>query len=263
MMGDAYMRPQDAEIAALSVQGSLEQLLDAASGKTLLDYKNDNFSSTCQPDTFSVCKNNFSSSRNVKADFLFDVLSKTPVPGLATGAGEHPRFRAELGPFLGVSTSIHGSGITSGFGTQQTQAGCVGGIEANLRFGVGLDGVLNQAGDGLVFIQGGWKLDGPSSNVYSDIHNAATSGSLTAAITSRSAYNIRVRLPFWLIPGDLHGCWAHSAFHVKENFSKNGGYCRKWRTNSMAVRLSVFHWSFSIYIRQRSRCFFLRVDQIK
>ena len=36
LMGDAYMRPQDAEVAAIRVAMSLEELLDAASGKTLL-----------------------------------------------------------------------------------------------------------------------------------------------------------------------------------------------------------------------------------
>ena len=37
--GDAFMRTEDAEFTSIAVQKSLEQLLDAASGKLTVDYK--------------------------------------------------------------------------------------------------------------------------------------------------------------------------------------------------------------------------------
>jgi hypothetical protein len=210
MRGDAYMRPEDAEIAAVNVRLSLEQFLDAAHGSLVLEYKRDGISDFTQPDSFSVCRNNLMPSMekqmpSLKIDLtiLSAVLIQTPVPGLATGYGELPRFNAELGPFFGISTSLNGSSISGGFGTGQTENGGVGGMEANARFGFGLEGVLNQAGDGLVFLQVGWRRDGTSTNKILNNAGIPNSNSITAAIPGRSAYNVRIRIPFFLLPGDL------------------------------------------------------------
>jgi hypothetical protein len=109
-----------------------------------------------------------------------------------------------MGTFLGVSASLNSSALSGGFGADQTQSGFVAGVEANIRFGFGMEGVLNEAGDGLVFLQFGWRSDG-AATMQSGIPNLQnpTTNSYTAAIPGRSAYNLRLRLPFWLIPGDL------------------------------------------------------------
>ena len=210
VLGDAYMRTQDAEFAAAAVRLSLEQLLNVAGGKSKLEYEGSTASTVNLPDSFNVCKGTVMPSieiamptLKINYKFLEDVLITTPVPGLATGYGELPRFRSELGKFFGVSTSLDLSGIFGGFGKQQTQNGFVGGIEANFRFGFGLDGVLNEAGDGLVFLQAGWKLDAASTNNYKNLDNSIPPVGLVSAVPGRSAYNVRMRLPFWLIPGDL------------------------------------------------------------
>jgi hypothetical protein len=205
MKGDAFMRKEDAVVAALNVRLSIEQFLDAASGKLKIDYQSDSISLRNSADSFNVCKNVLMPSRNAEVKLLAQVLIKTPVPGLATGTGEFPRFRSEMGTFLGVSTSLNSAAISGGIGVNQTQKGAIGGIEANLRLGFGMEGVLNEAGDGLVFIQFGWRIDGASS-MQSGINKnnpQATTNSITAAIPGRSAYNFRLRLPFWLLPGDL------------------------------------------------------------
>ena len=202
--GDAYMRKMDADLAALNVRKSIEQFLDAASGKLKLDTNDDQYSLTDQPDSFSVCKNNFMLQRQTEANFVLPILENTPIPGLATGAGELPRFRSEFGTFFGFSSSISASSVNGGFGKNQTQGGGVGSVDANLRWGFGLDGVLNQAGDGLVFLQAGWRLDGATTNTFTDPYNSSIAhNSLSAAIPGRSAYNFRIRMPFWLLPGDL------------------------------------------------------------
>ncbi len=212
-LGDAFMRPVDADFAAENVRLSLEQLIKAASGEWSLDYVGDNISSVNNPDTLNVCENNymFPRMRNEAAsegkirvqDFLRDVLIKTPVPGLATGLGEIPRFRSELGMFIGLSSALNYTSVNGGFGVNQTHLGGVGGIEANARFGFGLDGVLNQAGDGLVFLQLGLVQDASSTNKFDYSNAAIPPGAIPAAIPGRPGYNVRLRLPFWLIPGDL------------------------------------------------------------
>ena len=213
-LGDAFMRKEDAEFAAASVQLSLEQLIKAATGEWKLDYESDIHSWLNSPDTFNVCKNNFMPERRIKTEvvasdkmgwinFLPEILLKTPVPGLATGIGEIPRFRSELGMFYGISSALNAGSVLGGFGQNQNTAGASGGLDINLRLGLGLDGVLNQSGDGLIFIQGGIRQDASTTNKFSDNVGTIPPGAVPSAIPARSAYNFRLRLPFWLIPGDM------------------------------------------------------------
>jgi len=207
LMGDAYMRPQDAELAAISIRLSLEQLLDVASGTVSIDYSATNETFQSVQDNFSVCKNNFVPSGSV-ADtqiktYLSDVLVHTPVPGLATGLGEMPRFRAELGAFIGVVPALRGATVNGGFGLDQNTAGGVGGIDVAIRLGIGLEGVLNESGDGLIFLDLGWRQDGSSTMKFGDSPALPEAGHITSAIPGRDAFIIRFRMPFWLIPGDM------------------------------------------------------------
>ncbi|MFC2094174.1 hypothetical protein ACFLSH_00965 [Bacteroidota bacterium] len=207
LMGDAYMRPQDAELASLTIRMSIEQLLEAASGKVNIDYASTNESIPLAPDGFNVCTNNFIPSKEVDdaqiKTFLADVLVQTPVPGLATGLGELPRFSAELGMFIGVVPALHGATLNGGFGTEQQTVGGVGGIDVAVRFGIGLEGVLNESGDGLIFLDLGWRQDGSSTMKFGESPALIEAGQITSAIPGRDAFLIRFRMPFWLIPGDM------------------------------------------------------------
>ena len=206
LMGDAYMRTQDAEVAAIRVAMSIEEFLDAAIGKTLFDYKLDPYFSVNQPDSFNVCKNNFVPARTIDKnmiDPLAQILIKTPVPGLATGLGELPRFRSELGIFIGVVPALRTNGLSGGFGAEQTSPGALGGLDINVRIGLGIEGVLNEAGDGLVFLDLGWRQDGPSTQKYGDSPILKEAGQIASAIPGRDAFNIRFRMPFYLVPFDL------------------------------------------------------------
>src|SRR5664279_1047310 len=115
MKGDAFMRAEDAIVAAYNVRISLEQFIAAASGKLHINYQTDPMSLMNTPDSFNVCKNNFMPPRQADIMLLAPVLIKTPVPGLATGAGEFPRFRSEMGTFIGVSSALDGSSLSGGF----------------------------------------------------------------------------------------------------------------------------------------------------
>jgi len=212
LMGDAYMRAEDAEFAAVSVSMSIEQLIKVATGQLMVRNDGDITSQEIEPDTFNVCKNKFQPKRlrrdtvNMQLEmltYLPQVLIRTPVPGLATGEGELPRFRSEMGMFFGVSSSMTGTYAFGGFGEGQTNQGFIGGLQAGLRFGVGLDGVLNESGDGLIFLQAGIRQDASSSHNYLGNPNTTPAGALTSAIPGRGGWDFRMRLPFWLLPGDL------------------------------------------------------------
>lgn len=205
LMGDAYMRERDAERAARTVLLSLEQFLDASTSQTGRPVYND------QPGIFSADTFNIARTERMPVRILDplirelcdSVLITVPVPGLATGAGEIPRFRAEIGPFVGIAPAARVSGVIGGFSQSQVTTGVVPGLEFAIHVGLGMDGVLNESGDGLVFLDLGWRLDGASSVkiVHQPQYNQF--GSILSAIPSREAFYGRIRLPFYLIPGDL------------------------------------------------------------
>lgn len=209
LMGDATMRAEDVEWASEAVRKSMEQLLDAVSGKIRFDAA---FiqpgPSLATPDTFNVSKAMAMPIRPIDpaVKILCDtVLMATPIPGLIAGLGELPRFRAEIGPFIGLSAATSLNFLDGGFFDYQTYNGFSSGLELGLRVGLGMEGVLNESGDGLVFLDLGARID-LGSTMRFDYDNEPEMkqlGDYVAAIPTRNAYYIRLRLPFFLIPGDL------------------------------------------------------------
>ncbi len=204
VMGDSYMRKEDAVLVAGIVKESLENLLTAAMGKNAgISTPSNRTDIQKEAGSYNACTNTVMPDEHLDPLAFKDILIQTLIPGLTDGKGELPRFRAEIGTFIGISASLNGSAISGGFGKSQMTKGGVGGMEANIRFGLGLDGVLNQSGDGLIFIQAGWKQEASSTNNFTYTNTAAATNSLESAIPARAAYNLRIRLPFCLIPGDL------------------------------------------------------------
>jgi hypothetical protein len=210
LMGDAHMRPQDAEVAAATVRASIEQVLDVASdrpGEHAFPYTP---AAPAAPDAFDVCRNNELPLRDpglrVQPEdrpFFEAILDQTPVPSLEPGLGAMPRFRSELGPFVGLSGSIDGRVVDGGFVANQSHPGAVAGLDLSFRAGFGLDGVMNEAGDGLVYGSIGLRSDSPSTNRFKDNFPGSSAGNLSAAIPARTGVSLRARMPFYLIPGDL------------------------------------------------------------
>jgi hypothetical protein len=205
LMGDAYMRDCDEERAAYTAQLSLEQVLDrilskSDTGLNLAERQ------IAVPDTFNICSNMVMPERHYPENPLRQsqkILLTTPVPGLDSGQGAMPRSSTELGPFVGFTTAVRGSVLNHGFSTYQNTFGFVPGLEVAVRFGLGMEGLLNETSDGLVFLDIGWRLDGASSmKIYND-SLLSQLGTFASAIPNRDALFFRLRLPFYLIPGDL------------------------------------------------------------
>jgi hypothetical protein len=210
LMGDAHMRPQDAERSAVAVRTSLEQLLDHAAGQPRAVNLAPTPAAPAAPDAFDVCKNNIFPRREEGQratpeayELAFEVLRPTPVPGLGPGLGSMPRFRAELGPFVGMAGSADLRNVDGGFLDSQGGNGWIGGVDLSVRAGLGLDGVMGESGDGLVFASVGIRGDTASTNKVADTPLANEGGSISSAIPARVGLSTRVRMPFYLIPGDL------------------------------------------------------------
>lgn len=206
LVGDAWMRDEDCELAAATVRKSIEQIVDASMGvgqSNLIQFFGAISSS---PDTLDVCSGTVIQSRKVDSmasHLIVDVIRSTPVPGLTEGLGQLPRFRSELGPFIGLAPAARAGTYFGGFDDKQTEVGAGGGLDMALRFGLGLEGVINEAGDGLAFLDVGVRLDAASSSKFGTNPVLAEGGSITAAIPARTAYTLRIRMPFWLVPFDL------------------------------------------------------------
>jgi hypothetical protein len=205
LMGDAYMCPDDAEIASNIVLLSLQQLLDAAQGKnqpTVFNFREGVFMADTFNTSAAITMPELSSVPDY-LDLYYEILINTPVPGLASGSGEIPRFRSEIGPFIGIAPSASVSEVSGGFVKSQTSHGAIPSLEFAVHFGLGTDGVLNKSGDGLVFLDLGWRLDGASNIKIKPEQEYSEFGSILSAIPSREALFARIRLPFYVIPGDL------------------------------------------------------------
>jgi|KBSMisStaDraftv2_1062788.scaffolds.fasta_scaffold01111_4 hypothetical protein len=209
LLGDAHMRPEDAARAAADVRLSLEQVLNVAAGAggSTFPYTP---KAPSQPGAFDVCKNNtlLARSEELKASpeavaLGVEVLKPMPVPGLGQGLGALPRYRSELGRFIGAAGSLDVRHIDGGFTGLEQGTGFITGADLSARVGLGLDGVLGEAGDGLVFLSLGYRGDSSSTNKFSNGSVAQQAGSLSSAIPARSGLSARLRMPFYLLPGDL------------------------------------------------------------
>jgi hypothetical protein len=206
LTGDAWMREEDAERAGHAVRTSLEQLLDAARGVGPASHLVAREPLSDQTDTFNVCKTDTMPPRDVDRaviPLLVDDLGDTPIPGLAEGLGALPRARAEIGPFVGLVSGLRVEGLGGGFGELQDRAGVVGGLAVAVRLGLGLEGVLHSAGDGLVFLDVGFSQDGSSTMKYGSSPFLEQAGAVASAIPGRGGYVARIRMPFFLLPFDL------------------------------------------------------------
>jgi len=210
LMGDAHMRPEDAERVAEAVRTSLEALIDTAAARPMQTILPHAPQAPSEPDAFDVCKASTLPQRPAglhstpeAVQLSIDVLQATPVPGLGEGLGAMPRFRAEVGPFIGVAGSLDTRFVDGGFTGLEEGNGFVAGADLSLRAGLGVNGVLGEAGDGLVFLSLGYRGDSPSTNDFTDTLVAQRGGTLSAAIPARSGYSARLRMPFYLVPGDL------------------------------------------------------------
>lgn len=205
LMGDGYMREEDAIIAAGTVRLSLEQLI-SASMKETQPGSNKTGMVDARPDTFDVRIALLMPPPRpdtAHAGCFLKVLSQLPVPGLANGLGQLPRFRSEIGPFIGIAPAARLSFFNRGFSPAQNISGAVPDLELALRIGFGMEGVLNESGDGLVFLEFGGREDGASTMSFDKNPTLNQFGSVFSAIPSRDAFYFRLHLPFFLIPGDL------------------------------------------------------------
>jgi hypothetical protein len=120
----------------------------------------------------------------------------TPMPARGPGIASLPRSRAELGPFVALASGGRFAAVQGGFQPDLGGTNIDAELHLALRGGVGLESILGEKGDGLVYAEIGMSVhrEAPSGAFFEDDQYYST---------SRSAFTFRWRAPFYVISGDL------------------------------------------------------------
>ena len=195
-----------------------------------------------EPDAFDVCKNNvFRAPR--------EGLRATPeaIALAARGARARRRCRASargsarcraFAPRSGRSSAspapIDCAVINGGYIPEVTANGAIGGADLSVRAGLGLDGVIGESGDGLVFGSLGVRGDTPSTNNAARRRRRRWTRPAARPRSGRaSASPPALRMPFYLIPGDLLLLVAAVPLLARD-LHRHGGHRQQRRADSLA-----------------------------
>jgi hypothetical protein len=224
--GDAHMRAEDLERVSTALVTSLSQVLDALEPGTAA--ANATAGITLGADLaegrFNACTSetvpDFSITPEARPIFAA-VMRDMPIPFRGPGDASLPRFQAEIGPFVGLAAG--GSADWSTESLDGSSGGAFGSLSLGIRVGVGLESLLTDSGDGLLFLEGAVTMNsrekaacGSGCTVEQQLE------ALLPSFPARSALTARVRAPFWLIPGDLIIAVPFLLFTSPESLKKMG-----------------------------------------
>lgn len=210
LLGDARMRKQDQDRAAPVIRESVSQLLAALDPATELHSNALHLplDRAKVAESFNVCKAttmpDLPPTQGELREPFARVLKSVPVAGLAEGIGSLPRYRAEVGPFLGLASSFRGAFADGALDAENSSSRVTGALDLGIRAGLGLDALLGDMGDGQIFVQVGLTYAAKQrKNCTGDCGTLDSFRALFPQMPARSGISTRLRLPFWLIPGDL------------------------------------------------------------
>jgi hypothetical protein len=203
--GDANLRAADVERTSAAVAGSLGDLARALGpGNPLAASAREFGPGPTKMLAFNACKEaRQPSDRGVEhvQQAMARQLGATPVPGRGEGHVNLPRFRDELGPFVGGFASIDGGVGWGGLSTAGARG--TGAVSVGIRVGFGAEGVTGSIGTGLGFLEGGVLMAAAQTDKCAGTAcDALGASNLFPRVPARTGLRLGLRLPFWLIPGD-------------------------------------------------------------
>ncbi len=208
LYGDARMRTQDRDRAAPTIRASLAQVLEALQPGSDLAMA---ASEIPLPPAegmaaFDTCKSTelptFPPIPAGLHDPLKSILLDIPVAGRARDASL-PRFRSEVGPFIGLSSGMRGAFASGGLESESSSSRFTGMLDLSVRVGLGLEALLGDMADGQIFLQAGIAYAAKQKSSCEGCTYSDTVQSLFPQLPARVGISTRLRVPFWLIPGDL------------------------------------------------------------
>ncbi len=203
--GDAYMKPADVERASAALAIAMGQLAAALRPGDALGRSAQKFG--LGPNvilSFDSCKE--MTQPSVKNAELvparaWDHIYNTPRPGRGADDVHLPRFREELGPFVGGFGTLGGGAVFGGY--QSNNARASGALTAGFRLGFGAESLTGSIGTGLAFVDVGLNMQVAQVDPCEGSQCAVLgTNNLFPRVPSRTGLRLGLRLPFWLIPGD-------------------------------------------------------------
>jgi hypothetical protein len=208
LFGDANMRPADLSRAAAVVASSLEQVARALIPGDPLGVASLGFG--LGPEgayAFDACNQLVQptatgGNRAVLLAQMTPILFATPIPGRGEGDVHLPRFREELGPFVGIFGAV-GGGVSWG-GLVSSSARGSAALAAGMRLGFGAESLTGTPGTATAFLEGGVQMLAAEADKCSGAScQLVGTSNLFPASPARTGLRLGVRMPFWVLPGDM------------------------------------------------------------
>jgi len=212
--GDAYLKPADLERSSAAVARSLHSLVSALRpGDELAGIAAGFGPGPAAVLAFDSCQEASQPRAGGSPELgprSRPQLERMPVPSRGQGEVHVPRFRQELGLFVGIFGSVAGSvnwgsqavALDSG---QADAATWAAGLAAGLRVGFGAEDITGSVGTGIAFLDVGLAMQsaqlGPCSG--GTVCTALGTSAFFPRVPARTGLRLGLRLPFWLVPGDL------------------------------------------------------------
>jgi hypothetical protein len=207
LFGDSFIRPADVARASDAVKRSLTQLAAALQpgdelGRMAMDFGLPAVKIFAFDSCLEEAQPSVAGAAGIARHFT-PMLQALPVPGRGEGEVHVPRFREELGPFIGAFASITGNLGWGGMGTDTAQF--FGSLSAGVRLGFGAESLTGSVGTGLAFVDAGITMQSAQTNPCDggEVCSVIGTTSFFPRIPARTGLRLDLRLPFYLIPGDI------------------------------------------------------------
>lgn len=204
MFGDAHMHAEDLERSAAAVALSMAQVWhaaqnpqptsDAASAAAHAVAALDSCNTHAQGDPLTLGP--------ASASAIQAVVKETPIPGRGQESVTWPRYRADFGPFIGIQAGVAIGAAIGGYGGSVSRP--MGEVGIGVRFGYGLEGVVASINTGAMYLDVGFVRQSEQIDLCEADCERVRRGSVELPrVPSRAGLALALRMPFWLIPGDL------------------------------------------------------------
>jgi hypothetical protein len=206
--GDSNMKAADLERASKLVAQSLAQVLSALHpGDPLATSVRSLGPGIEAIYAFDSCKEEQQPSARgfgTLAAFpqLVALLRGLPMPGRGAKDIHLPRFRQEFGPFAGAFGGAAGSFVWDGGGESAIRPSVE--LGAGLRVGYAAPAIVGTIGTAKAFVETGFVMQSAQAQSCSSPDCGAFGlEGLLPRVPSRSGLRVGLRLPFYLVPGDM------------------------------------------------------------
>jgi hypothetical protein len=204
--GDAYMTEQDIDHALNGVRASLEQLLRAFGGDGEIEEAFGSFGlkEASEYRAINGCLHTWVNVRVPSEQaflLILPIWKRTLKPGPGQEQAHLPRFKAEIGSFFGFSFNTRVGGAFGGY-FSDGDGRVLGDVSGFASFGFGVEGATGLSSDGTFMLGIGLHGQAPQFDVGGDANQGAI-GTDLARVPGRLGLAFLVRMPFFLLPGDL------------------------------------------------------------